>query len=123
MADTGGTYLGECVSLVKQWGAFIGRGQGYWPGDYPREAFNAYRNGDYRIVGNDRNTSVVSDWRDLQAGDIIIMQGFPSHTGVASGKKTGSQYEMFDQNSPRTGDPSYLHMYDGSKFIGGIRYN
>jgi hypothetical protein len=122
VADPGGYYTGECVSLVKQWGAFIGRGQGYWPGGYPREAFNAYQSGDRRMVGND-NTSIISDWRQLQAGDIIIMQGAPSHTGIASGKLNASQYEMFDQNSPRTGDPSHLHMYDGSKFIGAIRYN
>jgi hypothetical protein len=123
VADPGGYYPGECVSLVKQWGAFIGRGQGYWPGDYPRQAFNAYQSGDRRMVGNDGSTSIISDWHQLKAGDIIIMQGAPSHTGIASGKLNGSQYEMFDQNSPRTGDPSHLHMYDGSKFIGAIRYN
>jgi hypothetical protein len=122
LADPNGYFPGECVSLVKQWGAFIGRGYGFWVGDHPAPAFYAYQGGNQSIVNNDSNTSIISDWRQLQAGDIVIMRGKPSHTGIASGKKTGSQYEMFDQNSPPR-SASALQWYDGSNFIGGIRYN
>jgi hypothetical protein len=122
LADPNGYFPGECVSLVKQWGAFIGRGYGFWVGDYPAPAFYAYQGGNQSIVNNDSNTSIISDWRQLQAGDIVIMRGKSSHTGIASGKKTGSQYEMFDQNSPPR-SASALQWYDGSNFIGGIRYN
>jgi hypothetical protein len=122
IADPNGYYPGQCVSLVKQWGAFIGRRYGFWSGDYPEPAFNAYRMGDKRMVGDDPNTSIISDWRQLQAGDIIIMRGYPSHTGIASGKISGSRYEMLDQNSPQ-GSEVTLHTYDGSNFIGAIRYN
>jgi hypothetical protein len=122
MSDLGGSYPGQCVSLVKQWGASIGRGQGRWPGGYPKEAFDAYKNGNISMVGTDSNTSIVSDWHQLQAGDIVIMKGYPSHTGIASGKMTGPQYEMFDQNSPQ-GSSAKLQMYNSSQFIGAIRYN
>ncbi|MGL4759172.1 MAG: hypothetical protein ACRCXZ_07565 [Patescibacteria group bacterium] len=122
VADPNGYYLGECVSLNKRWSAFIGRGYGFYPGNFPLPALNAYDLGDRRMVGNDPNTSRITDVNKLIAGDMVILRGNPSHIGIATGVVGASTYEILEQNAP-VGGAVRVFSYPKSSFYGAIRYN
>jgi hypothetical protein len=121
--DGNGWSWGQCVSLVKQWQNFIGARSGYWPGNYPSPSYYAYLNGNtsmapstpsYRVV-------VVSDMNAMKAGDILITTGYPSHTGIATGRVGGGTFDIYDQNSP-AGSPPKFNTYPNRMFIGALRY-
>jgi hypothetical protein len=114
---------GECVSLVKLWQHNIGGGYEYWFGNYPIPAYSAYKNGLSSIAVPNSKYSLltIENVENLQAGDLLIMLGFPSHTAVATGRLSDKNYEVFDENSPLRSPPT-ISEYSKGKFIGAIRY-
>jgi hypothetical protein len=118
--DGNGGYYGQCVSLVKRWQMYIGASKGVWPGGYPAPAFYSFRAGDRSMAPSNANYTavVVGDVNALRAGDIVVLVGYPSHTGIATGKVSGTQYELYEQNpsAPRTA------MFNKGGFIGALRY-
>jgi hypothetical protein len=121
--DGNGWSPGQCVSLVKQWQIYLGARSGYWPGNYPAPSYYAYLNGNksmapdvpsFRIV-------IVTDVNSLSAGDILITTGYPSHTGIATGRNSGGTFDIYDQNSPFGSAPRF-NTYPNRMFIGALRY-
>jgi hypothetical protein len=121
--DGNGWSLGQCVSLVKRWQNFIGAPSGYWPGNYPAPAYYSYLNGYTSMAPASAsfNIVVVSDPYSLRAGDLLITTGYPSHTGIATGRVGGGTFDMYDQNSPMGSAPRF-NTYPNSMFIGALRY-
>lgn len=121
--DGNGWSLGQCVSLVKRWQNFIGAPSGYWPGNYPAPAYYSYINGYTSMAPAtpSYNIVIVSDPNSLRAGDLLITTGYPSHTGIASGRNGGGTFDMYDQNSPMGSAPRF-NTYPNSMFIGALRY-
>jgi hypothetical protein len=121
--DGNGWSLGQCVSLVKRWQNFIGAPSGYWPGNYPAPAYYSYLNGYTSMApaSASYNIVVVTDPNSLRAGDLLITTGYPSHTGIASGRIGGGTFDMYDQNSPMGSAPRF-NTYPNSMFIGALRY-
>jgi hypothetical protein len=123
--DGNGWSMGECVSLVKRWQQSIGAAYGIWPGynGYPRNAWAGYKAGD-RGLAPDNTTfgvMIVTDVNSLKPGDIIVIDSYTSHTGLATGRYYGDSYEVFDQNSP-VGTAAKFTTYSKSSFIAGLRY-
>jgi hypothetical protein len=118
---------GECVSLVKYWQHAIGGGHSYWVGNYPNPAFEAYLSGANSIAYANIKYSLTTLKKEqvvmLNAGDLVILTGFPSHTAIATGRHSAEGYEVFEQNAPKLGSPPNLSFYNNSTFIGAIRYN
>lgn len=114
---------GECVSLVKLWQHNIGGGYEYWFGNYPIPAYSAYKNGlsSIAVANSKYSLLTVENVENLQAGDLLIMLGFPSHTAIATGRLSDKNYEVFDENSPLRSPPT-ISEYPKGKFIGAIRY-
>ncbi len=121
--DGNGWNPGQCVSLIKQWQRYLGASSGYWPGNYPAPAYYAYLSGNrsmapdvpsFRIV-------IVTDVNALSAGDIIVTTGYPSHTGIATGRNSGGTFDIYDQNSPFGSAPRF-NTYTNRMFIGALRY-
>jgi hypothetical protein len=121
--DGNGWSPGQCVSLVKRWQQFIGAKSGYWPGNYPAPAYYAYLAGNRTMAPDSPSFKVVvvTDPNSLQAGDLLITTGYPSHTGIATGRIGGGTFDMYDQNSP-VGSAPRFNTYPTRMFIGAIRY-
>jgi hypothetical protein len=64
---------------------------------------------------------IVTDVNALSSGDILITTGYPSHTGIATGRKGGGTFDMYDQNSP-VGSAPRFNTYPNRMFIGALRY-
>jgi hypothetical protein len=123
--DGNGWSMGECVSLVKRWQQFIGAAYGIWPGynGYPRNAWAGYKAGDRGLAPDNATfgVMVVSDVNSLKPGDILVIDTPTSHTGLATGRYYGNNYEVFDQNSP-VGSIAKFTTYSKSSFIAALRY-
>jgi hypothetical protein len=123
--DGNGWSMGECVSLVKRWQQFIGAAYGIWPGynGYPRNAWAGYKAGDRGLAPDNATfgVMVVSDVNSLKPGDILVIDTPTSHTGLATGRYYGNNYEVFDQNSP-VGSGAKFTTYSKSSFIAALRY-
>jgi hypothetical protein len=121
--DGNGWSMGQCVSLVKRWQNYIGAPSGYWPGNYPAPSYYSYINGYTSMAPYtpSYNIVIVSDANSLRAGDIVITTGYPSHTGIATGRVGGGSFDIYDQNNP-TGSVSRFNTLGNGTFIGALRY-
>lgn len=121
--DGNGWSMGQCVSLVKRWQQFIGARSGFWPGNYPAPAYYSFLGGNSSMAPSSPSfrVVVVSDVNSIQAGDILITTGYPSHTGIATGGKGNNTFDIYDQNSPVGSSPRF-NTYPKSMFIGALRY-
>ena len=121
--DGNGWYPGECVSLVKQWQIYLGGRSGVWPGGYPAPAYYAFLNGNRAMAVNTPTFRVVviSNINALSAGDIMVTTGYPSHTGISTGRVGGGTFDMYDQNSPFGSAPK-MSTYQNRSFLGALRY-
>lgn len=126
VTDPNGYFNGECVSLVKQWQNHISVPFLYWEGNYPKPAFEAFVAGNYSLATPTNKYSLTTIFpknvSTLEAGDLVILTGFPSHTAIATGRIAGGKYELFEQNAPNLMSPPNLSFYNNSTFIGAIRY-
>jgi hypothetical protein len=122
---------GQCVSLVTQWQNFIGKGPGYFEGDYPIPAFNSLVNGNYgSIVAGDRNIEIIRNVAEVQPGDILIINTFPgatngfSHTAIATSTLINGKVEIFESNANNAAPNTTATMgsMNSSKFYGAVRY-
>jgi hypothetical protein len=122
--DGSGGYYGECVSLVKQWQLFIGAQKGVWPGGHPIAAYYSFLSGykSMAVSTNAYNVYVVQDPGSLKSGDIVVLTGYPSHTGIATGLNSSGTYQLYEQNSPYMGAPPSVQTHSNSSFIGALRY-
>ena len=113
----------QCVSLVRIWQYSLGGGDTFWFGGYPIPAYRAYKSGVKSIAyGNQKySVQIVENVNALQAGDLVIMTGIPSHTGIATGRASQKTYELFDENSPQGSAPT-INEYSKTQFIGALRY-
>jgi hypothetical protein len=121
--DGNGWSPGQCVSLVKQWQRYLGAQSGYWPGNYPAPSYYAYLNGNRSMAPDvpSFRIAIVTDVNSLSPGDILITTGYPSHTGIATGRNSGGTFDMYDQNSPFGSAPRF-NTYPNRMFIGALRY-
>ncbi|MGL4759020.1 MAG: hypothetical protein ACRCXZ_06795 [Patescibacteria group bacterium] len=121
--DGNGWYPGQCVSLVKQWQLYLGGRTGVWPGGYPAPAIYSYFSGNTAMAPETPSfrVAVIRNVNALSAGDLIVMTGYPSHTGIATGRVGGGTFDMYDQNSP-FGSPPKFSTYGNGSFIGALRY-
>jgi hypothetical protein len=122
---------GQCVSLVTQWQSFIGKGPGYFEGDYPIPAFNSLVNGNYgSIVAGNRNIEIIRNVAEVQPGDILIINTFPgaangfSHTAIATSTFNNGKVEIFESNANNAAPNTTATMgsMNSSKFYGAVRY-
>ena len=119
------SYRGECVSLVTQWQAFIGKKPGYWVGNYPKPAWDSLVGGNYgSIVKGDRNIQLIRKVSEVIPGDILIMTGSPSHTAIATSGLQNGVVQIFESNAngraPNTA--ATTGTMSAGRFIGAIRY-
>jgi hypothetical protein len=79
----------------------------------------------YTIVKLGGNGLGNADVEKLEPGDLVVLRpgsGFTTHTGIATGNKNATQYELFDQNwDAKLGAPR-LSKYDKVTFWGAFRY-
>lgn len=126
IGDPNGYYEGQCVSLVKQWQNHIEVPFLYWYDNYPAPAYTNYLEGGNSIAIPTSKYSIMNiyprDVTSLEAGDLVILTGAPSHTAIATGRVTDGKYEVFEQNAPNYMNPPNLSFYNNSTFIGAIRY-
>jgi hypothetical protein len=119
--DGNNNSYGQCVSLVKQWQLFLEVPTGIWYGNYPRQAYFAYLGGYNNGIApanSKYNIHVIQDVNNLQAGDIVVLTGYPSHTGVATGNMSDTQYDLYEQNPGTPG----IRGFSKNGFIGALRY-
>jgi hypothetical protein len=134
---------GQCVSLVQYYlKNYLKYPINAWPGSgnsYAKTAFDAFQNNSNTnpfpksgtINGVAFTATAVTNMDDLQAGDVVLTKeysvsgyGTTSHTGIATGNKNSTQFELFNQNwydisNAQTGHYSWLSK--SSYWYGAIR--
>ncbi|MGL4758567.1 MAG: peptidoglycan-binding protein [Patescibacteria group bacterium] len=123
--DPNGYLSGECVSLVKQWQKFIGQEFGFWPGDTPVTALQAYKNGNRTMALSSFKSKVefIGDINQVKPGDILVF-GTPygNHTGIATGKYINGWIEMIEQNNPAEKGITQKQLMNQNSFKGALSY-
>jgi len=137
--DFDGYANAQCVDLSREYiDKYLNIKTTSWRGGYPDSAFNAFKSKDanstelYSILarkgktrdGKNYTTQIITNVSNLQRGDIVIIGG---HTGVATGEKNSSQFEIVEQNyyspnSDGTG-PASIRYQNNTGFTGAIRIN
>jgi hypothetical protein len=140
LTDPAGYLKGECVSLTKRFISYLGLWyDSTWVGsgnNYSQPAFDLFKSGQNEVLnhigvvnGKKYTTQIITDYTQLQAGDLVFTNTFTysgmttSHTGIANGSSNASTFQLFNQNWTG-GDTGLNAGYDSlnkSLFRGAIR--